>query len=70
MRGGSRRRLELHRRTVVTSRWLGEVLAQQSVVVLVAGPLVDLYEQNRVTGSLILIDQASGVTVGAGMIRG
>ncbi|OLT38613.1 hypothetical protein BJF82_13725 [Kytococcus sp. CUA-901] len=31
--------------------------------------MVDLYEQNRVTGSFILIDQASGVTVGAGMIR-
>ncbi len=32
--------------------------------------MVDLYEQNRVTGSFILIDPASGVTVGAGMIRG
>ncbi len=31
--------------------------------------MVDLYEQNRITGSFILIDQASGVTVGAGMIR-
>ena len=32
--------------------------------------MVDLYEQNRITGSFILIDPASGVTVGAGMIRG
>nr|WP_281965591.1 GTP-binding protein [Serinicoccus marinus] len=32
--------------------------------------MVDLYEQNRVTGSFILIDPATGVTVGAGMIRG
>ncbi|WP_238335880.1 sulfate adenylyltransferase subunit 1 [Serinicoccus kebangsaanensis] len=32
--------------------------------------MVDLYEQNRVTGSFILIDPASGVTVGAGMVRG
>lgn len=32
--------------------------------------LVDDYEQNRTTGSFILIDEATGVTVGAGMIRG
>ena len=32
--------------------------------------MVDLYEQNRLTGSFILIDPATGVTVGAGMIRG
>ncbi|WP_066643362.1 sulfate adenylyltransferase subunit 1 [Serinicoccus hydrothermalis] len=32
--------------------------------------MVDLYEQNRITGSFILIDPASGVTVGAGMVRG
>ena len=32
--------------------------------------LVDPYEQNRTTGSFILIDEATGVTVGAGMING
>lgn len=31
--------------------------------------LVDPYEQNRTTGSFILIDEASGNTVGAGMIN-
>ncbi|MBR7743560.1 sulfate adenylyltransferase subunit CysN [Phycicoccus sp. BSK3Z-2] len=31
--------------------------------------LTDPYEQNRVTGSFILIDEATGVTVGAGMIN-
>ncbi|MBA4084744.1 MAG: sulfate adenylyltransferase subunit CysN [Kytococcus sp.] len=31
--------------------------------------LVDDYEQNRTTGSFILIDEATGATVGAGMIR-
>ncbi|MDO5502426.1 MAG: GTP-binding protein [Actinomycetia bacterium] len=31
--------------------------------------MVDPYEQNRITGSFILIDEATGVTVGAGMIR-
>jgi bifunctional enzyme CysN/CysC len=30
---------------------------------------VDAYERNRSTGSFILIDEASGATVGAGMIR-
>ncbi len=32
--------------------------------------LVDPYEQNRTTGSFILIDEATGATVGAGMING
>ena len=32
--------------------------------------LCDSYAQNRTTGSFILIDEASGVTVGAGMILG
>lgn len=32
--------------------------------------LADPYEQNRTTGSFILIDEATGVTVGAGMING
>ena len=32
--------------------------------------LVDSYEQNRTTGSFVLIDEATGVTVGAGMING
>ncbi|WP_245634416.1 sulfate adenylyltransferase subunit 1 [Janibacter corallicola] len=37
----------------------------------VAKPLLaDSYEQNRTTGSFILIDEATGVTVGAGMING
>lgn len=31
--------------------------------------MVDPYEHNRMTGSIILIDPATGVTVGAGMIR-
>ncbi|SDT31091.1 sulfate adenylyltransferase subunit 1 [Microlunatus soli] len=31
--------------------------------------LVDSYERNRTTGSFILIDEATGVTVGAGMIN-
>lgn len=31
--------------------------------------LADLYQQNRMTGSFILIDPASNATVGAGMIR-
>ena len=36
-----------------------------------AAPLLaDPYEQNRTTGSFILIDEATGVTVGAGMING
>jgi sulfate adenylyltransferase subunit 1 len=30
--------------------------------------LIDKYKQNRLTGSLILIDEATNVTVGAGMI--
>ncbi len=30
--------------------------------------LCDAYSKNRATGSFILIDEASGVTVGAGMI--
>ena len=32
-------------------------------------PLCDSYSQNRTTGSFILIDEATGVTVGAGMIN-
>jgi bifunctional enzyme CysN/CysC/sulfate adenylyltransferase subunit 1 len=32
--------------------------------------MVDPYERNRTTGSFILIDEATGVTVGAGMING
>jgi len=30
--------------------------------------VIDKYKQNRITGSLILVDEASNVTVGAGMI--
>jgi bifunctional enzyme CysN/CysC/sulfate adenylyltransferase subunit 1 len=32
--------------------------------------LVDPYAKNRTTGSFILVDEATGVTVGAGMING
>ena len=32
--------------------------------------LCDPYSKNRSTGSFILIDEATGVTVGAGMING
>jgi bifunctional enzyme CysN/CysC/sulfate adenylyltransferase subunit 1 len=32
--------------------------------------LVDPYSKNRTTGSFILIDETTGVTVGAGMING
>jgi sulfate adenylyltransferase subunit 1 (EFTu-like GTPase family) len=32
--------------------------------------LSDAYAKNRATGSFILIDEATGVTVGAGMING
>lgn len=35
---------------------------------LTAPIAIDHYKQNRITGSLILIDEASNVTVGAGMI--
>ncbi|MBK7182674.1 MAG: sulfate adenylyltransferase subunit CysN [Bacteroidetes bacterium] len=35
---------------------------------LTAPIAIDQYKQNRITGSLILIDEASNVTVGAGMI--
>ena len=31
--------------------------------------LCDPYSKNRTTGSFILIDEATGVTVGAGMIN-
>jgi sulfate adenylyltransferase subunit 1 (EFTu-like GTPase family) len=31
--------------------------------------LCDTYEKNRTTGSFVLIDEATGVTVGAGMIN-
>jgi bifunctional enzyme CysN/CysC/sulfate adenylyltransferase subunit 1 len=31
--------------------------------------LCDPYEKNRTTGSFVLIDEATGVTVGAGMIN-
>jgi sulfate adenylyltransferase subunit 1 (EFTu-like GTPase family) len=34
-----------------------------------APPLCDPYSKNRTTGSFILIDEATGVTVGAGMIN-
>jgi sulfate adenylyltransferase subunit 1 len=35
---------------------------------LTAPIVIDKYKQNRITGSVILIDEASNVTVGAGMI--
>ncbi|MDN5745212.1 MAG: GTP-binding protein [Nocardioidaceae bacterium] len=51
----------------------GELLLNEigRVKIRAAQPLLaDPYEQNRTTGSFILIDEATGVTVGAGMING
>ena len=40
------------------------------VRVATAGPLVvDAYEANRFTGSVVLIDEATNATLGAGMVR-
>ena len=44
---------------------IGRVLLRTTVPLL-----VDPYSKNRTTGSFILIDEATGVTVGAGMING
>ena len=32
--------------------------------------LIDPYSKNRITGSFILVDEATGLTAGAGMING
>jgi bifunctional enzyme CysN/CysC/sulfate adenylyltransferase subunit 1 len=32
--------------------------------------LTDPYSKNRTTGSFILVDEATGATVGAGMVNG
>jgi len=41
-----------------------------TVIIQTAAPLaVDDYERNRTTGSFIVIDEATNITVGAGMIR-
>ena len=44
---------------------LGRVAVRTTVQLL-----VDAYSRNCTTGSFILIDEATGVTVGAGMING
>lgn len=57
----------LHRDTDAGELLLNEI---GRVQLRVTQPLlVDSYEQNRTTGSFILIDEATGVTVGAGMIN-
>ncbi|MFV0462755.1 MAG: sulfate adenylyltransferase subunit 1 [Nostocoides sp.] len=58
----------LHRDTDVHELGLNEI---GRVHLRVTQPLmVDPYERNRTTGSFILIDESSGVTVGAGTING
>jgi bifunctional enzyme CysN/CysC/sulfate adenylyltransferase subunit 1 len=57
----------LHRDQSVTELGLNEI---GRIQLRVTQPLlVDPYERNRTTGSFILIDEATGVTVGAGMIN-
>ena len=58
-----------HRRTLLNSAAvvcaeIGRVQLRNTVPLL-----CDSYSQNRTTGSFILIDEATGVTVGAGMIN-
>ncbi|QGN33272.1 sulfate adenylyltransferase subunit CysN [Microlunatus sp. Gsoil 973] len=58
----------LHRDQTIGELGLNEI---GRVQLRVTQPLmVDPYERNRTTGSFILIDEATGVTVGAGMING
>lgn len=57
----------LHRDQEATELGLNEM---GRVTMRVQQPLmVDAYEHNRTTGSFILVNSATGVTVGAGMIR-
>jgi sulfate adenylyltransferase subunit 1 len=57
----------LHRISEVTSLALNEI---GRITIRAAQPLFfDSYEHNRTTGSIILIDEATNETVGAGMIR-
>nr|WP_174521302.1 GTP-binding protein [Janibacter limosus] len=57
----------LHRDTDAGELLLNEI---GRVQLRVTQPLlVDSYEQNRTTGSFVLIDEATGVTVGAGMLN-
>ncbi len=58
----------LHRDLASTTLGLNEI---GRVTLRSASPLLcDPYSKNRTTGSFILIDEATGVTVGAGMING
>jgi bifunctional enzyme CysN/CysC len=58
----------LHRDQTATELGLNEI---GRVQLRVTQPLmVDPYERNRTTGSFVLIDEGTGVTVGAGMING
>ena len=57
----------LHRDSEVTTLGLNEIGRIQ--LRTTAPLLADVYAQNRTTGSFILIDEATGVTVGAGMIN-
>jgi bifunctional enzyme CysN/CysC/sulfate adenylyltransferase subunit 1 len=57
----------LHRDTSADQLGLNEI---GRVTLRSTQPLmVDAYERNRTTGSFILVDEATGVTVGAGMIH-
>ncbi len=57
----------LHRISEVTSLALNEI---GRITIRAAQPLFfDSYEHNRTTGSIILIDETTNETVGAGMIR-
>ena len=58
----------LHRDNEATTLSLNEIGRIQ--LRTTAPLLADAYAQNRTTGSFILIDEATGVTVGAGMING
>lgn len=57
----------LHRDAERSSLGLNEI---GRVQLRATGPLLtDAYAENRATGSFILIDEATGVTAGAGMIN-
>lgn len=57
----------LHRISEVTSLGLNEI---GRITIRTAQPLFfDSYQHNRATGSIILIDETTNETVGAGMIR-
>ena len=58
----------LHRDQEATSLGLNEIgrIQLRTTVPL----LIDPYSKNRITGSFILVDEATGLTAGAGMING